>query len=165
MPPLPKALQEGNCFSPCDPRDLHTKLPAPRPLPPFPTGTPLSRPDMTPVIVWTSETSDFELHCLYKLAVVRPSPFPSHWFWGRFFLVQSPACCFTFSSLSLSLSLLSQGSGLLPLHSTHSSSLCKSTLHSSYLPQCGHFSPSRYAVCSLSPQMDLLGFQNDLIST
>lgn len=42
MPPFPNALQEGNCFSPCNPEDPQTTLPALRPQPSFPLGAPLS---------------------------------------------------------------------------------------------------------------------------
>lgn len=87
--------QRENNFSPGGPGDPQTILPAPRPLPSFPTGATLT----PPVMMHTSETSDFELCCLCKLVVVSLSPFPSKWFWGRVFLLQSPVHSLSFSTI------------------------------------------------------------------
>lgn len=76
---LPNAPKQGN-FSLCDPGDPQTTLPPPKFPPFFSTRAVLSPPGMTLVIVWTSKTSDFVLHSLYKLVVVSSANFPSQWF-------------------------------------------------------------------------------------
>ena len=80
VPPFPNALQKGKCFSHCDAGDPQNMMPVPGSLPSFSTGALLNPPGDTLVMVWTSKTSDFALHCLLRLTVFRPSSFPSEWF-------------------------------------------------------------------------------------
>lgn len=125
----------------------------------------LSPPGTTPVMVWASKTSYFELCCLQKLVVVSPSPFLSQWF-GDSFSCAMP--CAHFHSFSLPL-LLSHSSlhnqGSLPFIAPTVLFSPKSNLCSSYLPQCDCFFLTVDGQFVLCPQIDLLGVQNNLIFT
>ena len=79
--------------------------------------------------------------------------------WEKHFSRAIPSALLSFFSLPLFLSPLST-QGFLPFGTTTD---LFSLNQLSYLPQSGCFSPSRCAVCSLSPQIDFLGVQNDLV--
>ena len=143
--------KKRDCFSPCNPGDPQTTLSTLWSPPSFPIGALSSQPGMTLAMAQTSKTSDFSLCCLQQLVVVSRFPFPGQ-FWRSVFLVQSPA--YASLSLSLSVCLFLLSLTLIPLYDQGSLSFAtpavlfspKSTLCSSYLPRCGHFSTASCAV-------------------
>lgn len=80
MPTLPDALWEGRNSSPTELQESSDQLSTPGPLVSFSTGAPLHLPGSTLASAWTSETLDFELLWLLKLAIISSFYFPSQWF-------------------------------------------------------------------------------------
>lgn len=101
----------------------------------------------------TFKTQVFKLLRLKELIKISRSRFPSQWFSTSALLVCIPMCS-TLTFLCDQGSLLSAAPAICFFHKPH--------LHTSYLPQCGLFSPSSCAVRSVSPQVNFLGIQNDL---
>lgn len=138
--PLPNPLPEGELSFLVGPRGSSDPLSAPRPLPSFLTG-----PQQAPPWQWGQL---LKLQSLSSTAckITSASLFPSQWFQGSAFFVQSPVCyLFSLPPPLLSLCLHHQGSLPSPVMIIIFSP--KSYLHTSYLLP---FSPSSCAVFSQS---------------
>lgn len=103
----------------------------------------------------TFKTPVFKHHWLQELTKTSPSNFPNQWPWEMFSL-----CVILCAPLLCS---FPWNQGLLPSEATAICCSPKLCLHTSYLLQCGLFSPSICAVCYVHPQIDHLCVQNNMI--
>lgn len=156
--PLPNAPQEGEQSLPCHPEDPKTACLLPSLCPPSPQEHHKAWQAWSPQWHEPPKLPTLSSTAL-KNMIISPSPFPCQWFWRSIFHVQSLCTAFSFSPLPPPPSMLSS----LPFRAPTNLFPPKSTPCSSSLPQCGYFSPSICEVCSLSPQIEFLGVQNNLI--
>lgn len=130
---LPNVLTQGKCSSPCNPG-------SPPPVLPAPGLCPASLPEHCQARPWLWRWPP-KLQALCSIVYLKKKKknllFPSQWFWGDSFLVESVMCVFTLFLLRFLL-LLSPLSGLPPLCSAHSSFLPQIN-SSQFLPSTGHF--------------------------
>lgn len=156
MPPLPDGLQDGGTISPSVFQGvLRSFCPLLGSLPSF-TGALYGPLGSTPAKAWTFKAPVFELHWLSELTIISSSHFPHEWLWGNFSYV---ILCALLSFSLLPLSVINIASPLQHAQSFPPQNLISAppTFHSSLfsLPSC--------IVCSVTPQIDFLGFQNDSV--
>ena len=151
MPPFSDGLQEGQlCLPVCLRKSTDRTVLSWGYLPAFSTAVPSG--------LHTSHVADLNLQSSsptdcknpWKLA---PHVFLSQRLWESVFIMWS---------LCAPLSHLSLWTGLPPLHSTDDPVLPYHVC-TSYLPWASSLHRSSCAICSVSPQIDFLGIQNDLI--
>lgn len=153
--------KEGNCFSPGDPEDPQTILPAPRSPPFLLTGGLPSLSVMALAMAWTCKAIVCTM-LLIRISGGQPLSFSQPVVSGKRFSCAVPCAFFHSFFLSLSGSSLHH-QGSLPFAAPAVLFPTKSTLWSSYLPLCSILPPPLLQLCSLSAQIDIFVVQNDFI--